>query len=303
MSDLLIFGPGYSASVIARRLWSQGWRIITTSRNIGQTAEAPPWPCWETLHFDGSAQSPEMVAAIREATHALVSIPPDQSGDMVLRRLAADLAQAHRLKWIGYLSTIGVYGDHGGGWVDETTPPTPVSERSRQRLRAEQDWTNLSARASKPLDIFRLAGIYGPGRNVLDKLAAGMELQPFKTGQVFNRIHVEDIANVVEAAIVQANSVRNSKRSSDYAVVYNVTDNEPASTEDVTAYGASLLGAPPPPLIPLETAGLSEMARSFYGENKRVRNDRIKEWLGVSLGYPTYREGLAAILAAANLTR
>jgi nucleoside-diphosphate-sugar epimerase len=302
MSDLLIFGPGYSASVIARRLWLQGWRIIATSRNTGEEPETAPRPRWETLHFDGSARSPEAVAAVREATHALVSIPPDAAGDMVLRQLAADLTQAPRLKWIGYLSTVGVYGDHGGAWVDETTPPTPVSERSRQRLRAEQAWTDFSARASKPLDIFRLAGIYGPGRNVLDKLAAGMKRQPFKPGQVFNRIHVDDIANVVEAAIAQANAVRSNERARDTTVVYNVTDDEPSPSEDVTAYGASLLGVTSPPLILLEDAGLSEMARSFYGENKRVRNDRIKETLGVRLSYPTYKEGLAAIFAAANLS-
>lgn len=294
MNTLLIFGVGYSASVVARRFKAQGWRVIGASRDHGVLTGALR-EGWEPTYFDGASAPAELAAAIHQATHVLVSIPPDEMGDPVLRCFAADLAEAERVSWIGYFSTIGVYGDHGGGWVDESTPPAPISPRSEQRLRAEEDWTELAEQSSKRLDIFRLAGIYGPGRSALDKLRAGMDRQVSKPGQVFNRIHVEDIAGVVAAAIARAGD-----RAGAGVTIYNVADDEAAAPEDVIAYAASLMAIAPPPLVALEEAGLSEMGLSFYVENKRVRNDRMKRELGMQLRYSTYREGLEAIWAAAN---
>jgi nucleoside-diphosphate-sugar epimerase len=221
----------------------------------------------------------------------LISAPPGAEGDPVLRHHSRDLARAPGLVWLGYLSTIGVYGDHGGEWVDETTPPTPSSERSRKRLAAEQAWQSSAEAHRITLQIFRLAGIYGPGRNALEKISSGRERRILKPGQVFNRIHVEDIASVVEAGIHAGNAASG---------VFNVTDDEPAPPQDVSAFAAELLGREPPPLTPWEEARetMSEMAQSFYAENKRVRNDRIKQTLGVALKFPTYREGLRAIIAS-----
>jgi nucleoside-diphosphate-sugar epimerase len=293
MNALLIFGVGYSASFVARRFKAEGWRVIGTSRDLSAAADG-----WEPIYFDGASAPVEAAEAIRKATHVLVSIPPDDAGDPVLRHFSSDLAQSRNLTWIGYLSTIGVYGDHGGAWVDENTPPTPFSRRSQQRLRAENEWIDLARRSSKRLDIFRLAGIYGPGRSALDKLRAGMARRVCKPGQIFNRIHVEDIAATIEAAVARAGD--SAPEAGISAVgIYNVADDEPAAPEEVAAYAASLLGMAPPPLVALNEARLSEMALSFYAENKRVRNDRMKRELGVRLRYSTYREGLKAILAAA----
>ncbi len=224
-----------------------------------------------------------------DADHILVSIPPDDAGDPVLKHFADDIAAA-RPKAIVYLSTVGVYGDHGGAWVDETSECRPVSKRSRERVAAEDAWRHFADDISAPLAIIRLAGIYGPGRGPFEKIRRGTARRIVKPGQVFNRIHVEDIAQIVNAAFThRANGV------------FNGTDDEPAPPQDVLAYAAALLGLPPPPEAPFESADLSEMARSFYGESKRVRNDKIKRELGVRLVFPTYREGLQAILEMASL--
>lgn len=304
MNVLLIFGVGYSASAIGRRLRERGWRIIGSVREAGK-ASGLAAEGWEPLVFDGVRVTPEIRAALDEATHVLGSIPPDEAGDPVLRRLSPELARAPRLRWIGYLSTVGVYGDHGGNWVDEDTPPAPASWRSRLRLQAEQGWTDLALGAGKRLDIFRLAGIYGPGRSALDRLASGLERRVTRPGQVFNRIHVDDLATVVSAAAAQAGADGQTGAPSSPAgavTLYNVADDEPASAEDVVCYAARLLGLAPPPPVPVDSAGLSPLARSFYLENKRVLNAKLKERLGVDLRYPTYREGLAAIRAAAKLS-
>jgi nucleoside-diphosphate-sugar epimerase len=240
------------------------------------------------LLFDGERANPEIAPALAQAECVLVSVPPDEHGDPVLRAFADDLASAPRLAWIGYLSTVGVYGDHGGAWVDETTPVSPVTERSAARVAAENAWLALGARSGKPVHIFRLAGIYGPGRNALEQLARGTARRIVKPGQVFNRIHVDDIAAVLAASIERRNG----------GAIYNLADDEPAPPQDVVAYAAALTGIEPLPETPFEAARLSPMAASFYGECKRVRNRRVKEELGVRLRYPSYREGLKALFDA-----
>lgn len=288
MSVLLAIGLGYSAKVLAARMKAQSWRIIGTARRR-EELEAISVSGYEAVPFDGNTPSPALAAAIAEATHVLISAPPGAEGDPVLRHHSRDLARAQGLVWLGYLSTIGVYGDRGGEWVDETTPPSPVSQRSNKRLTAEKSWEDFAARHHITLQIFRLAGIYGPRRNALEKLTSGRERRILKPGQVFNRIHVEDIASVVEAGIHAGNAASG---------IFNVTDDEPAPPQDVSAFAAKLLGREPPPLTPWEEAreSMSEMAQSFYAENKRVQNDRIKQTLGVALKFPTYREGLRALL-------
>ena len=272
MKTLLSIGHGYTAQALARRL--TGWRIIGTTRTpegvaelAAQGIEARLWP-GEDL-------------PLGEATHLLTSVPPG-AADPVLAAHGAQIAAAG-LNWVGYLSTTAVYGHHDGAWVDETTPPAPSTPRGAARLKAEQAWTALGV----PLHIFRLAGIYGPGRGPFEKVRDGSARRIIKPGQVFSRIHVDDIAGVLEAALLRP-----------APGVYNVCDDDPASPETILGAAAEMLGLPPPPMVPYDQAEMTEMARSFYAENKRVRNDRIKQVLGVKLLYPTYREGLEAILKA-----
>lgn len=291
MKTLVCLGLGYSAEVFARRKAAEGWHIIgsSTSSTGAQRIERLGY---EAVHFDGSRREPAVTAAIARASHVLVSAPPADMGDPVLLQHSADLAAAGNLEWIGYLSTIGVYGDHQGRWVDETTAPTPVSARSKRRLAADLAWLALGRATGKRVEVFRLAGIYGPGRSTLDALREGTARRILKPGQVFNRIHVEDIANVLEAAIAAP--------AIEAEGIYNVTDDEPAPPEDVITFAAGLLGLPTPPAIAYDAAALSPMARSFYEENKRVRNARIRDALGARLAYPTYREGLTALAGAAR---
>lgn len=271
---------GYSAQALARRLGPAGWRVLGTTRDADRAAalagagiEAVVWP--------GAGPLPQL----GEASHLLISVAPGPDGDPVLAALGAEIAAAaSRLAWVGYLSTTGVYGDHGGGWVDEATPLTPATRRGQQRVAAEAQWAAIPG---LPLHIFRLAGIYGPGRGPFAKVRAGTARRIVKPGQVFSRIHVEDIAQVLAASIARPRP----------GAVYNVCDDDPAPPEQVIEHAARLLGLPVPPAEPFETAEMTPMARSFYAESKRVRNDRIKRELGVDLIYPTYREGLAALLA------
>jgi nucleoside-diphosphate-sugar epimerase len=286
MNDLLCVGFGFSARALAAQLASQRWQITgtsTTDDGCARIREAGR----KAVLFDGAAPSADLSAALATATHVVVSVPPGEHGDPLLRHHSDDILKAARLKWIGYLSTVGVYGDHGGAWVDEATPARPGSTRSRRRLAAEQAWLAFPAGAKPMVGVFRLSGIYGPGRSAIDNLRGGAARRIVKPGQVFNRIHVGDIALVLEAAMARQPAT----------ATYNVTDDEPAPPQDVVAYAAGLLGLPVPPDLPFETAALSPMARSFYSENKRVRNDRIKQELGVQLACPTYREGMAAIAA------
>jgi nucleoside-diphosphate-sugar epimerase len=219
-------------------------------------------------------------------THILVSVPPDVLGDPVLRCCSeALIARAPELAWVGYLSTTGVYGDHGGGWVDEDTPRAPLSARARARAAAEDGWLALHCDHGLPVQVFRLAGIYGPGRNQIEAVLNGTARRIVKRNQVFSRIHVADIVGVLEASMAKPDPGR----------IYNVADDEPAAPEDVVAFAAELVGRPAPPETAFENATLSPMARSFYGESKRVSNRRIKQELGYRLRFPTYREGLRAL--------
>ncbi|MCC6982192.1 MAG: SDR family oxidoreductase [Bauldia sp.] len=276
---LFVFGLGNSASTIARELSGEAASVVGTVRTLAAEPTAAP-----AIVFDGLHPSPEVTAALADATHLLVSIPPGETGDPVLAHHAADILEAPRLRWIGYLSTVGVYGDHGGAWVDESTPCHPGQPRSRHRLAAEEAWQALAARKGVPLATFRLAGIYGPGRNALASLADGEARRIVKPGQVFNRIQVEDIAGAVAAAL---------RLGADG--IFNLADDEPAPPQDVVAFAAGLMGVPAPPEIPFAEASLSPMGRSFYSENRRVSNARLKRELGVALRFPTYREGLAAL--------
>jgi nucleoside-diphosphate-sugar epimerase len=286
-NHLLCVGMGYSARAFSRRITHRRWTIIgTATRPESMTRISAEG--WTAVPFDGEAPSTALSGAIRLATHLVVSAAPGATGDPLMRHHADEIAAARNLTWIGYLSTIGVYGDHQGRWVDETTPASPGSIRSRQRVAAEAAWVDFAQRASMRLQIFRLAGIYGPGRSAVDNLREGSARRIIKPGQVFNRIHVDDIAATLEAAI--------DRPSAQYAI-YNVTDDEPAPPQDVVAHAARLMNLPVPPDIPFEGAPLSPMGSSFYGENKRVSNARIKSDLGVKLQFPTYREGMAGILA------
>jgi len=282
MKTLLSLGHGYTAAALARVLLPQGWHIIGTTRSgtnalVSAGIEPVLWP--------GTPLAP----LLARASHVLVSIAPGRGGDPVLAAEAEALARAApHLKWLGYLSTTGVYGDHAGGWVDEATPLTPATERGGARVQAEAAWQALAASCGLPLHIFRLAGIYGPGRGPFEKLRAGTARRIIKPGQVFSRIHVDDIAATLAASIARPKP----------GAIYNVCDDDPAPPEDVIAHAAALLGMPPPPVLDFAQANLPPMAASFYAESKRVRNDRIKHDLGVRLAYPGYREGLAAVLAA-----
>lgn len=278
-ATLLSFGHGYSAQALARRLLPEGWRVIGTTRGSekaeklrAQGVEARVWP-GESLDTE-----------IAEADAVLVSAAPGDSGDPVLSRLRTSLATAApHLRWVGYLSTTGVYGDHGGAWVDETTELTPSTARGRARVAAESEWQSIPG---LPLHIFRLAGIYGPGRGPFAKVRAGTARRIIKKDQVFSRIHVDDIAQVLHASLTRP----------DPGAIYNLCDDDPAPPQDVISYAAELLGLPQPPAEAFETAEMTPMARSFYAESKKVRNDRIKTDLGIVLKYPDYRSGLRAML-------
>ena len=285
MNRLFIFGLGYSASAVGMLLREKGWQVSGTVRAPAklETAKAQGFT---PLLFSDEAGIGE---ALQRATHCLVSVPPSELGDPVLAVYGLQVVRAApELRWLGYLSTIGVYGDLGGAWADEDTPAHPDTPRGQARLEAEAAWSALARERCLPLDIIRLAGIYGPGRSPIERIQAGDARRIVKPGQVFNRIHVDDIAQTVAAAIFQ-------QRAGAGMRLFNVADDEPAPPQDVILYAAELLGAPPPPEIPFEAAELSPMARSFYTGNKRMRNDKIKRELGVTLKYPTYREGLRAL--------
>ncbi len=287
MSSLVCFGLGYTAQVFAGRMAARGWRVHGTARSAEQVGVLRAQG-FEMSVFTGETPSGEAREALRQATHVLVSAAPGKTGDPVLACHAGDLDGAQNLQWIGYLSTVGVYGDHGGARVDEGTPLNPKSERSVLRVAAEEAWAEFGANTGKTVQIFRLAGIYGPGRGPLEKVRRGKARRIVKPGQVFNRVHVEDIAGVLEASLLRPNA----------GAIYNVTDNEPAPPQDVMAYAAQALGVEAPPEVAFEDAGLSPLGRSFYGENKQVSNARIRDELGVKLAYPSYREGIAAEAAA-----
>jgi len=278
---LLSFGHGYSAHALAKLLLPRDWRVIGTTRSeeklaqmMNRGVEPRLWP------------GADIIPALNAATHVLISAAPGEDGDPVLLELHDEIAKrADQFKWVGYLSTTGVYGDHAGDWVDETTALTPATKRGIARVKAETAWSSIEG---LPLHIFRLAGIYGPGRGPFSKVRNGTARRIIKKGQVFSRTHVADIARVLDASIKMPNP----------GAAYNVCDNDPAPPEDVIAYAAEILGLPIPEAVDFETAEMTPMARSFYAESKKVRNDRIKDELGVKLLFPNYRSGLQALLAA-----
>ncbi|AQQ03555.1 MULTISPECIES: SDR family oxidoreductase [Stappiaceae] len=280
---LFIFGTGFSSKAFVEEVRDQFDWIGGTTRSSDKM-EALRTLGVEPFLFDGNSQGDGVAEALKQATHILVSIAPNEAGDPVLNQYANEIVGA-KPRWIGYLSTVGVYGNHDGAWVDEETPLNPVSKRSVQRVAAEEAWLAFAEQNDLPVQIFRLSGIYGPGRNAFENFRKGTARRLVKPGQVFNRIHVADIAGALKAAMAKP-STR----------VFNVTDDEPAPPQDVVAFAAELLGVEAPPEIPFETADLTPMARSFYGENKRVSNQRVKDELGFTFRYPDYRVALKALL-------
>jgi nucleoside-diphosphate-sugar epimerase len=281
---LLIFGYGYTARHLVAEMDPAPGDIRVTTRSADKAAQIEAEGLTARV-FPGT----DMAEDLAWATHVLITAGPEDGHDPVLAQARdAFVAAADGLVWVGYLSTTGVYGDHDGGWVDEETPLTPSTARGRARVAAEGEWQALFHAHGLPLHIFRLAGIYGPGRGPFEKVREGTALRIVKPGQVFSRIHVEDIAQVLIASMAQP----------DPGAVYNLCDDDPAPPQDVIAHAAELLGLPLPPEIPFDQADLSPMARSFYAESKRVDNRRMKEDLDIRLRYPDYRSGLAALLAS-----
>ena len=282
MKRLFCFGLGYTALALARALAAEGWRIAGTTRDPAKQARLAG-EGFAMHRFDRDRPLEAPASALAGATHLLTSIAPDEAGDPVLARHLADLRRCAGLAWVGYLSTTGVYGDRGGAWVDEAAAVAPSMARTRRRVAAEARWLA----SGLPVHVFRLAGIYGPGRNALDAVRAGTARRIAKPGQVFGRVHVDDIVQVLRASMARPNA----------GAIYNVADDEPAPPQDVVAFACALLGVEPPPEVPYEDADLSPMARSFYADNRRVDNARIKDELGVRLRHPSYRQGLRALLA------
>jgi nucleoside-diphosphate-sugar epimerase len=283
---LFCFGIGYSAQALIDRLQDRGWQVAGTVRSADKAADLRARGV-EVHLFDRGRPLDDPETALAGTTHLLSSVPPDSDGDAVvdahgdtLRRLAG------QFQWAAYLSTTGVYGDRDGGWVDETDPLRPTSERSRRRVAAETAWRELAADSGLPLHVFRLAGIYGPGRNPLETVRQGKAKRIDKPGQVFSRIHVTDIVNVLDASIARPNP----------GAIYNVCDDAPAAPKDVTEFACELLGVEPPPLVPIEESGMSEMGWTFWKDNKRVDNTRMHRELVADLSYPDYRTGLRALV-------
>ena len=287
MTHMMFFGFGFCAAALAPRLQAQNWQLSASCRTPEKAAQLQArnirpiiWP------EAGALLSADALTGV---SHALISAPPNEAGDPTLASAGEALASiAGDLQWLGYLSTTGVYGDHGGAWIDEDTPAGTIGARGQKRVDAETQWRAFSEAHGVPSIYFRLAGIYGPGRNQLTSVVNQTARRIDKPEQVFSRIHVEDIATILAASMARPDAGR----------AYSVCDDEPAPPQDVVAYAAELLGQSPPPLVPFEAAELSPMARSFYGDNKRIRNQRIKDELGVTLAYPSYREGLKALFDA-----
>jgi nucleoside-diphosphate-sugar epimerase len=286
MTSVFFFGMGYSSLATAKAIHTAidpDIPISGTTRNeenIERFADSP----YRLHHFDGTRKCNTLGADLRQATHVVLSIPPGDAGDPAFNLHRDDLEAAPDLEWIGYFSTVGVYGDFGGNWIDESAPTRPINARSKQRLMVEQQWQEFAQKRGVPLLTLRLAGIYGPGRSAFDKLREGTARRIIKPNQVFNRIHVDDIGRVTQLAAERK-----------LGGVFNLSDDEPAPPQDLIEYAAKLMGERVPPDVPFETAQMTEMARSFYGDNKRVSNAAIKAALGIELLYPNYRAGLDAI--------
>jgi nucleoside-diphosphate-sugar epimerase len=279
VSELLVFGAGFSARACALRTLSRFDRVRGTTRTERKAGDLHALGI-DPVIFDGS-QTPTIAGAIASATHLLVSIAPDPDADPVIKACGDTISASRKLEWVCYLSTVGVYGDHDGNWVTEDTPCRPVSARSVERVAAENEWIELCRGKGIPLAIFRLSGIYGPGRNAFVNIENGTSRRLVKPGQVFNRIHRDDIAEAFALACARK-----------AAGIFNITDDEPAPPQDVVSAAHEIAGVAPPPEIDFETAELSPMARSFYGENKRVSNAKSKAGLGMRYAYPDYRTAL-----------
>lgn len=280
---LFCFGLGYTTLALARALLADGWQVAGTTRSASKRARLLEEGI-EAHLFEHGRPLENAADTLASATHVLISIAPDDAGDPVLRHHVRDLAALQGLRWAGYLSTTGVYGDRDGAWVDEGDRVDPSMPRTRRRVAAEGGWLA----SGLPVHVFRLAGIYGPGRSALDAVRAGTARRIVKPGQVFGRVHVDDIVQVLRASIERPHP----------CAIYNVADDEPAPPQDVVSFACEILGRDPPPEIPFEQAELPPMARSFYEDNRRIDNTRIKQELGVQLLYPSYRHGLSALLAS-----
>jgi nucleoside-diphosphate-sugar epimerase len=284
--DVFFFGMGYSALAAARAIHAG----IDSAIPISGTTRTPDHAdlladtSYRIHLFDGVVPGPTLGPDLRQASHVVLSIPPDELGDPALRHHRADLDAASGLEWLCYYSTVGVYGDFGGSWIDETARTQPQNRRSELRVTVEGEWRAYAKARGVPLLVLRLAGIYGPGRSAFDKLRDGDARRVIKPGQVFNRIHVEDIGRMTMLAAQEK-----------LGGTYNLADDEPAPPQDLITYAAKLMGVVPPPEVPFAAARMTEMARSFYADNKRVSNRQIKAALGTALLYPNYRDGLRAI--------
>ena len=280
---LFCFGLGFAARALAEKLVSQGWSVSGTVRD-GKNENLPS--TLSAINFDGTHSSIEVAKAISNATHLLITIPPQPSGDVILEKFAEEITAAANIQWIGYISSTGVYGDAHGEWVDESSPLLATTERNRQRVEVESAWIKLGKEQGLPVMIFRCVGIYGPGRNLLVSVKEGRARRIDKPGLVFSRVHSEDLAQTLAA------SMKNPQPGE----VYNVSDDCPCPPAEAVEFACGLLGVEPPPLVPYEKAVLSSMAKGFYMANKRVSNEKIKKELGVNLLYPDYRSGLKSLL-------
>ncbi|MBT3786974.1 MAG: SDR family oxidoreductase [Alphaproteobacteria bacterium] len=285
---LFCFGLGYTGLALAKALIADGWQVAGTSRTA-ESASFLTEQGIEAFVFDRTRPLADAGSALKGVTHLLSSVPPDETGDPVLDCHADDLeALAQNTAWAGYLSTTVVYGNRDGGWVDESSARTPGVARGQRRVDAEDRWIALGQASNIPVHLFRLAGIYGPGRSAFDQIRAGREKRVERPGQVFSRIHVEDIVAVLRASMQQPRA----------GAAYNLCDDNAAAPADVTAFACELMGVPVPPAVQYEDADLSDMAKTFWADNKRVRNNLLQQELGVTLKYPDYQSGLRAILAA-----
>ena len=283
MSDLLSLGHGYAARHIVPVL-PDGWRVTGSTRDAAHARVLQEGGI-DALIWDPAGEPAPLAGALSAATHLISSIAPDRGGaDPVLPVLAP--LPAPRLRWVGYLSASSVYGDTGGAWIDEDAPANPGTERGKARLAAEEGWRDWCTRRGLTLAIFRIAGIYGPGRSAIEALKEGRARRLVRPGHVFNRIHVTDLGRIIAAAAAQQADG-----------IFNLCDDLPAPPQDLITHAAALTGLPCPPEEPYDSEALSPMARSFYSENKRLRSRRVGSELGVTLHYPDYRSGLAAIIA------
>lgn len=288
MKKLFCFGLGFSAGALAHTLLDEGWSVAGTARDPEKCAALAAQGV-NAVVFDGVTAEKPLLKALEGTTHLVDSVPPSKEvACPVLQAVGEQIGTIESLDWVGYLSTTGVYGNHDGAWVDETTPLAPNLERSARRVAAEEAWLVMHERFGLPVQVFRLAGIYGPGRGVLEQVRKGSARRIVKPGQVFSRIHVDDIVATLSASMARPYP----------GAVYNVCDDEPEEPAKVVEHACKLLGVTPPEPVAFEDADLSEMAASFYADNKRVRNERIKEELGINLTFPTYREGMASDLKA-----